>query len=61
MHDGSHAFVLIGGAHNSLQHALFYSPLLRFTGTLLMLVCLNKIIFQTLLMRTIFKKYVGLY
>jgi len=32
MHDGSHEWVLIGGTQNILQHSLWLSPLLRFTG-----------------------------
>jgi len=31
MHDGSHEWVLIGGIQNTMQRALLWSPLLRFT------------------------------
>jgi len=61
MHDGSHEWVLISGTQNALQHALLLSPLLRFTGWLLMSVCLNKIQFQSLLIGATFKKHFGLY
>jgi len=36
MHDGNHELGLIGGTQNALQHALYLSPLLRFTDWFLM-------------------------
>jgi len=48
---------LISGTQNALQPALLMSPLLRFTGWLLMSVCLNKIQFQSLLIGATFKQW----
>lgn len=50
---------LIGGSQNAPQHDLLLSPLLRFTGCLLICVFLNEFFFKSLLIRTLFIKYFG--